>query len=122
MVQSVYEGTPNTKFVAWVIDRKDGKQKLFCMPKTRFEAVSTLEETEGYVFTSLAMPYDVIVNANGAGTKEVVYSVVPLPATPLTQAELDEFNGRKSIDEVVAKLLENQNVSEVGDSQIAYGK
>jgi hypothetical protein len=113
MVQSVYQGQPNTKFVAWVIDRKDGKIKLFYMPKTILEGISALEETEGYAFNSLPMPYDIMVNAKGAGTKEVVYSVFPMPATKLTEAELEEFHAKKPIDEVVARLLENQNVSEV---------
>ena len=42
MVQSVYQGQPNTKFVAWVIDRADGKIKLYYMLKTIPEAISAL--------------------------------------------------------------------------------
>lgn len=84
------------------------------MSKTNFEGVSALQEIEAYSFDTLPMPYDIMVNAKGAGTKEVVYSVVPAALrTALTEAELEEFKARKPIDEVVAKLMENQNVSEV---------
>jgi len=124
MVQSVYQGQPNTKFVAWVLDRADGKIKLYYMPKTVLESISAFEEDEQFGFSSLPMPYDININAKGAGTKEVAYTVLPGKAGALTPAELDEFKAKKPIDEVVAKLLENQNVSQVGqgDVEVTYSK
>jgi hypothetical protein len=113
MVKSVYQGTPKTKFVCWAIDRKDGEIKLFYMAKTILEAVSALEETPDYALAALPMPYDITVNAKGAGTKEVVYSVFPMPPSAVTKEEFEEFKAKKPIDEVVARLLENQSVNEV---------
>ncbi|MGD9904289.1 MAG: hypothetical protein AB7U83_12565 [Vicinamibacterales bacterium] len=103
MLQSMYQGTLNTKCVAWAIDRQDGKVKLVYLAKVIPEGVSR----------SLPMPYDVVVNDKRAWTKEVVYSLVPMPRVPITQAELDEFGATKPIDEVVARLIESQNVTEV---------
>jgi len=70
------------------------------------------------------MPYDLVVNAKGAGTKEVVYSVFPVPPTAITKDEFEEFQAKKPIDEVVARLLGNQNVSDVGQGspEMTYAK
>ena len=84
------------------------------MPKTVLEAISALEEDEQFGFKGLPMPYDLNINARGARTKEVVYNVLPGKPGQLTPAELEEFKSKKPLDEVVARLLENQNVSEVG--------
>jgi hypothetical protein len=65
MVQSVYQGQPNTKFVCWVIDRADGKVKLYCTPKTILEVISGYEDDEQFGFKALPMPYDVTINARG---------------------------------------------------------
>jgi hypothetical protein len=124
VVRSTYQGQPNTKFLAWVIDRADGAIKLYFMPKTVLEAISALEEDEQFGFNGLPMPYDLSINARGAGTKDVVYNVLPGKPGALTPAELEEFKAKKPIDEVVARLLENQNVSEVGHGSpdISYHK
>ena len=45
-----------------------------------------------------------------AGTKEGAYSLFPLPKTPLTQAEMDEFKAKKVIEEAVSRFMENQGV------------
>jgi hypothetical protein len=47
------------------------------------------------------------VSATGAGQKTVEYIVIPGRAAALTTAELEEFKGKKPVDEVVARLLEN---------------
>lgn len=125
MVQSVYQGQPNTKFVAWVIDRADSKIKLYYMPKTILEAISALEDDEQFGFPGLPMPYDISINARGAGTKDVVYNILPGKAGSLTSEELEEYRAKKPIDEVVAKLLDNQNVNQVqrgNDVEVTYSK
>ena len=116
VVRSVYQGQPNTKFIAWVIDRADGVIKLYDMPKTILEAISAYEDDEQFGFKSLPMPYDITINARGAGTKDVVYNVLPGKPGALTDAESEDFKAKKPIDEVVSRLLESQHVTEVGTS------
>lgn len=113
MVQSTYQGTLNTKFVAWVIDRADGKIKLYYMPKTVLEAISALEDDEQFGFSELPMPYDINITAKNAGTKEVAYTVLPGKPGVLTAEQIEEYKTKKPIDEVVSRLLENQNTVEV---------
>jgi hypothetical protein len=123
MVQSNFQGQINTKFVAWVLDRADGKIKLYYMPKTILEAVSAYEDDEQFGFPGLPMPYDITINAKNAGTKEVAYTVMPGKAVALTVAELEEFKSKKPIDEVVQRLMETQaNVTEVQTSEGSHIK
>src|SRR5262245_4383139 len=106
MIQTMFKGNLNTKWVAWVLDRKDSsKVKLFYMPKTIMEALADYEEEPAYRFDAPPMPYDIIVKAKNASTIDAKYTVIPVTTkTPLTAAEAEEFKAKKPIEEVVAKL------------------
>jgi hypothetical protein len=109
LIQSTYKGTPTTKFVMWVIDRKDGKVKLFYAPKTIVGYLADLEGNNFYKFDGTPMPYDVVIKAKHAGTIDAEYSIIANPKRePLTGDEEAEFKKQKPIDEVVSKLLETQ--------------
>jgi hypothetical protein len=54
-----------------VIDRTDGKFKLFFMPNTIYKQIEALQENPDYEFTDVPMPYDITINAKGAGSKDV---------------------------------------------------
>jgi hypothetical protein len=107
--QSEFKGTTTFRFVAWIIDRRDGKVKLYFMPTTIMNAIGSLQLDSDYAFDEVPMPYDINVRAKNAGVKEVEYTVIPSPnRTLLTEAEQIDFNSKPSIDEVVQKLAENQ--------------
>lgn len=120
--QGSYKGTPKFKFVCWVIDRRDeNKIKLYFMPQTVLDGIGSLQESDDYPFDEVPMPYDVAIMAKGAGTKEVQYSVVPSPKRePLTSAELEAFNEKPSVDEVIEKLKEKQ--ADVSASQPEFSQ
>jgi hypothetical protein len=110
--QSEFKGQVNTKFVGWIIDRNDSKIKLYFMPISIMNAIADLQLSDDYAFTEVPMPYDVTIVATNAGTKEVKYSVLPSPKEiPLTEAELEEFNKKPSVAEVIQKLREGQKSS-----------
>jgi hypothetical protein len=47
------------------------------------------------------MPYDITINAQGAGTKEVEYSVMPAKKeTPLTAEERNQYETKKPLKEL----------------------
>jgi hypothetical protein len=109
MVRTMFKGTWNTKWVAWVVDRADGKVKLIYMPKTVVEALADYEEESAFKFDAPPMPYDIIVKARSAGTIDAKYTVIPVTTKKLiTEAELAEFKAKKPIEKVVSKLLEMQ--------------
>src|SRR3990167_2958673 len=109
-----YKGTPNFKFLCYVIDRavpqQDDKVKIqtYFMPVTIFKAIEVLQIDSDYAFSEMPMPYDLTINAKNAGTKEVEYSVIPKPKTELTEVETIAFAGMKSIQEVQDKIREKE--------------
>lgn len=106
---SEYKGNPTYRFVCWVLDRKDSVIKPYFMPVSIARALGTMQENPDYAFKDFPMPYDITINAKGAGTKEVDYQVVAARQnTPLTDMEQIAAKERTPIVEFVAKLNEKQ--------------
>lgn len=109
MVESTFKGNLNRKWLAWIIERKDGVTKLFYMPKTIVSHLADIESMKFYAFDAPRMPYDVIIKAKHAGTIDAEYTVIASPKQePLTADELEQVKTLKRIDEVVSKLMERQ--------------
>ena len=102
-----YQGKKNFKWLCLVIDRADGKVKPFFMAHTIYKQIVALQQSDDYAFRDVPMPYDLTVHADGAGTKEVKYTVMPArKETPLTAAEQQQLDAHKSVAEVKAALDE----------------
>jgi hypothetical protein len=100
--QGSYKGTPNFKFVCWILNRKDGQIKLYFMPQTVLDGIGSLQTMPDYAFTEVPMPYGIAIVAKGAGTKDVQYSVVPSPKVkPLTLEEQADLNSKPTLDELI---------------------
>ena len=98
MVESMFNGKLNRKWLTWVIDRKDGIMKLFYMPKTILKAIADYENNSFYKFDGAPMPYDIIVKAQRAGTIEAEYTVIASPKREdLTTEELEQMKTLKPI-------------------------
>lgn len=107
--QGSFQGKPNFKWLSYVIDRSDKQVKLFFMPHTIFKAIRDLQKSEDYSFFEIPMPYDITIQAKGAGTKEVEYTVVPARQnTELTKAELEAIAKKKPLSEVHKALKEKE--------------
>jgi hypothetical protein len=104
-----FQGKPNFKWICLVLDRADGKVKPFFMPHTIYKQIEALQVSEDYAFSDVPMPYDLTINADGAGTKEVKYTLMPARReTPLTEAELDLLASAKPVADV-KKALDEKN-------------
>jgi len=109
-----YEGSP--KLMCYVLDRKDGKVKIAKLPYTVGTTIVSFESNEDYAFEGFPMPYDIRVNAVGAGTKEVEYTVVPRPVRePVENKVLDELNAKKPMLEVITKMKEAKKAEHMAD-------
>lgn len=109
-----YEGT--AKFLTFVLDRKDEKIKLAKLPYTVGDAIMGYENDEEYNFDGFPMPYDIKVNAKGAGTKEVKYTVIAGRATSeVPTATLEELEKKSSISDIVTKMKEKKKQEHVDD-------
>lgn len=94
------------KFLVHIIDRLDGKVKLYEMPKTIAEQIIALAKDEDFTFNSFPMPYDVKINVTNAGTKEVVYQVMAsVKHEPLTELELSETSKIDSPAKILEKMI-----------------
>lgn len=103
-----YQGKPNFKWLCYVIDRVDGKPKPFFMPHTIYKQIEALQMNPDYAFDDL-MPYDVTVNADGAGTKEVRYTVIPArKESKITNAEFDAIAALKPLADLQKALKEKK--------------
>lgn len=102
-------GERRFQWFGYVLDRKDGQIKTFFMPHTIHKFIEDLQTNEDWSFDEVPMPYDVTLNATGAGTKEVKYSITPSPKrTPITEAEAEAFIAKKPIREIQAAIYEKQ--------------
>ena len=95
----------NSRFVMFVIDRKDGKVKPYFAPYTVYKAIASLEEDPFYKFAGMPMPYDINVKAENAGSKDVEYNVQASPnRSEITANELAAAKEKGSIHDYVAGL------------------
>ena len=79
------------------------------MAHTIYKQIEALQMNEDYKFYEVPMPFDLTINAKGAGTKEVVYTLMPARAnTPLTPAERALYTGTQPIAELQKALYEKQ--------------
>jgi hypothetical protein len=103
----VYNGKPTFKWLCYVIDRKDGKIKPYFMPHTVYNRLRRCSSIQSYAFDEVPMPYDLTINAAGAGDIKVKYTVVPARNnTPLTPGEQALLKGTQPIRKLQAELRE----------------
>lgn len=102
-----YQGRKTFKWLLYVLDRVDGTVKPFFMPHSISKMVADLQRSDDYGFDGVPLPYDITINAKGAGTKEVEYTVMPARQnTPLTPAEEKLVAEAKPLDEVQQAIYE----------------
>lgn len=99
------EGDTNIsiKGVCWVL--QDDVIKLAKLPYTVVKAIRALQNDPDYAFEEFPMPRVIKVNAKGAGTKEVEYSVIPSPKEVTVSKEvMEELAKKPTPEEMVEKM------------------
>ena len=88
-----YQGKKNFKWLCYVLDRVDGKVKLFFMPHRIYKQIAEFQHSEEYAFDDVPMPYDLTLTADAkVGTKDVTYALTPARSNkPLTPEELGDI-------------------------------
>lgn len=106
------EGDKNVslKGVCWVL--QDGNIKQAKMPYIVVKAVRALRDDPEWEF-SFPFPHQLTLNAEGAGTKEVKYSLTPSPKKfEIPKAVLDELAKKKTPEEMVEIIKGNNKKTE----------
>lgn len=116
--ESDFKGQTNVKFLCWIIDRKDGRVKLYFMPPTIMKSIGDLQTDPEYAFSEVPMPYDIDIRTENAGSKEVRYSVIPSRNPfPITAEEQILIMEKPLIGELVQKLQKKQMSSHLESQQ-----
>lgn len=111
--QNEYQGKKNFKWLCYVLDRKDGVCKPMFMSNAIYKHIVALQTNPDYEFFDVPMPYDITVNAQKAGTVDVVYTVVPARKnTELTTSEQTAVNALKPLAEIKQALKDKQAKAE----------
>lgn len=112
----MYQGKKTFKWLCYVVDRVDQKVKPFFMPHTIYKQIEALQGSEDYAFQDVPMPYDLTVQADGAGTKDVKYTLLPARKnSSVTGKEMDDLKALKPLDDL-QKALREKNGQKADES------
>lgn len=112
------------RYLTWIVDRLDGKVKLFKMPYIVAKTLVGLKQAvdEGYGFEDFPMPYDINLKAQNAGTKQVNYSLLPKKeSTPITEYEQIDFEKQTEISDIIERMKQKQ-MEKMGDASKESGE
>lgn len=99
-----FKGKRNFKWLVYVIDRADGVVKPYFMPHRIFKTLEDFQSDEEYTFENMPMPYDIVINAKGAGTIDVEYTVIARKPTALTADERNLIDSAKPLRELQQQI------------------
>lgn len=100
---------PLVKFVCHVLNTVNGKVELAQFAPTIFYSLRDLQNDPEWSFNELPMPYDITINAEGAGTTSVKYSVVASPArTALAPEVLTKLTKIHSPEQFKSAMIEKR--------------
>ena len=101
--------------LGWVIDRTDGKVKLFRMPYSVFKKIGELQMQEEYQFETVPN-YDITITKTGEGM-ETRYSVIASRKdTDITGSEMEAINKTvKPVSEVIENMKSKQKEGNTED-------
>ena len=95
----------NIKYLTYIWDYADATVKLMKIPFGIFNWIAKMETDEDWSFTGFPMPYDMTIDAEKAGTKEVTYTVTARPVREDMPAEvISDVARRKPIAEIIEGL------------------
>jgi len=107
-----YKGTRTFKWLCYVLDHADHKVKPFFMPHSIYKQIEALQLDPDYSFESIPMPFDIKINAKGAGTKDVEYTVIPAPKhTSVNPDALAQLRALKPLADL-KKALDEKNAAD----------
>ena len=91
--------------IFWLLDRRDEKIKLAFMPYKFASLIAKLQKDKEWEFENVPMPYDVNFTAQGANTKEVEYSLLPMTSRKkLSNETIGELALKKSVLDIAASM------------------
>lgn len=108
------------KYLTWVLTKESEDPKswviqLMEMPMTVFDVLAKWEEKKSTQFTEFPMPYDMDIDAENAGTKEVKYVAIPGDRDGIPENFLEDFKKKKTIPEMIQSMKEKNKEKHLQD-------
>lgn len=110
------EGTKaNPRWMAWILDHKDNSLKTVEFPYKIVKQLGEYQNSEEYSFPDFPMPYDINIKAEKAGTKDVIYTIIPARESSVVSQDVqDLLEKEESVENIVQKMKDKQT-GEVSD-------
>ncbi len=107
----------STKYVSYVLDKRDGKVKIADLTYTVANKIAELQEDEDWKFESFPMPYEIKVVFKSDAAPSAKYNVLCAPAkTPVDSAVLG------ILAEKMSKMTPEQHVQKKAERQLEDDK
>ena len=101
------------KFLCWVLDLKDNKLKLAKFAYKVMQQLQAYQTNPEWQFNEMPMPYNVNINAKGAGTTTVVYTVMPTPIKPISE-EILALHAKNNSPVEIKERMKEKKLKELG--------
>lgn len=105
---------PSVKYVCYVLEYPTLQIKLAQLPWKVAKGIQDLQADPDYTFDEAPMPYDIKINATGAGTKEVQYSVIASPKREPVPVEILETLSKMSDPAGFKTAMQNKRRKDLG--------
>lgn len=98
---------PSIRYMTWLLE--GGQLKIAILPYKIYKAIEDLQASDDWGFKEMPMPYDITLNVEGAGTKEVKYNVIPSPKmTEVSPEILADLAEQTEPSEIVQKMKDKR--------------
>ena len=113
----------STKYLTYIIDRRDGKIKLFKLPYKITKQIIALMGSDEYKADDFPLPYDLNIQADDkVGTKAVSYTLVAARKnTKVTGTELEELETKTPTEQVIESMKSKQKSKVEGAESASAG-
>lgn len=112
--QGCEEGTkPTAKWLAWGAN-KEGLQ-LYKFGHKIIEQISAYQNDPEYAFDEFPMPYTINVKAKNAGSKEVVYNVIPRKVSEVNAKTIEALEKNHTPEQIVDAMKEKKQKGDEAD-------
>lgn len=100
---------PGVKWMCYVYDKQSKKIMLAKFAYKIAKQVQAYQNNPEYAFDEAPMPYDITINAVGAGTKEVTYTVVPgRTNSEVPETVMAELAKRNTTEQIKTRIKNKQ--------------
>lgn len=107
------------KYLAYIYNYATKAIEIMKIPMRIFDSIANLEENEDWAFQGFPMPYGITITAEGAGSKEVKYSLMPSPKrVDMPQEVIDELKKKNPIAEIIQRLKDKNKQAHDGGSAV----